>query len=93
MSHTTLIQSQLVAYRLELPPQLGDVHDVFHVPMLKKYTHNPLPVLPYAASYVTYEEKPTEILTKEILMLHNKKALMVKVRWEKHSEEKATWDL
>jgi hypothetical protein len=25
-----------VAYQLELPPQLCDVHDVFHVPQLKK---------------------------------------------------------
>jgi hypothetical protein len=25
-----------VAYQLELPPQLSDVHDVFHVPQLRK---------------------------------------------------------
>jgi hypothetical protein len=25
-----------VAYQLELPPQLSDVHDVFHVSLLKK---------------------------------------------------------
>jgi hypothetical protein len=28
-----------VAYRLELPPQLSDVHDVFHVSQLKKCLH------------------------------------------------------
>jgi hypothetical protein len=26
-----------VAYQLELPPQLLDVHDVFHLSQLKKY--------------------------------------------------------
>ena len=28
----------IVAYRLELPPSLSNVHDVFHVSMLRKYT-------------------------------------------------------
>ena len=37
-----------VAYYLELWPQLGHVHDVFHVSMLKKYTCGLSHVLPYA---------------------------------------------
>ena len=36
-----------VAYRINLPPQLGHVYDVFHVSMLKKYTSDPSHVLPY----------------------------------------------
>ncbi|WRX23435.1 Integrase [Theobroma cacao] len=31
----------LVAYRLELPPELDRIHNVFHVSMLKKYVLNP----------------------------------------------------
>jgi hypothetical protein len=30
-----------VAYQLELPPQLSDVHDVFHVSQLKKCLRMP----------------------------------------------------
>ena len=30
-----------VAYRLNLPPKLSHVHDVFRVSMLKKYTPDP----------------------------------------------------
>ncbi len=26
-----------VAYQLDLPPELGNIHDVFHVSLLKKY--------------------------------------------------------
>ena len=34
-----------VAYRLALPPSLSDVHAVFHVSMLRKYTPNPTHVV------------------------------------------------
>jgi hypothetical protein len=35
-----------VAYQLELPPQLSDVHDVFHVPQLKKCLRVPEEQIP-----------------------------------------------
>ena len=49
-----------VAYRLNLPPQLGHVHNIFHVLMHKKYTYDSLHMLHYAEipllTDVTYEE-------------------------------------
>ena len=30
-----------MAYKLELPPELGGVHPVFHVSMLRKYLPDP----------------------------------------------------
>ena len=36
-----------VAYYLNLPLQLGHVHNVFHVSMLKKYKRDPSNLLPY----------------------------------------------
>ena len=72
-----------VAYCLRLSPQLGHVHDVFHVSMLKKYTCDPTHVLPNAniqlQPYMTYEEYATEILPREVHMFHNKETSMVKV--------------
>ena len=34
-----------VAYRLALPPSLSGVHEVFHIPMLRKYTPDPAHVV------------------------------------------------
>ena len=36
----------LVAYRLALPPELANLHDVFHVSMLRKYRSDESHILP-----------------------------------------------
>jgi hypothetical protein len=55
-----------VTYQLELPPQLSDVHDVFHVSHLKKYLRVPKEQLPKEeldlGGDLTYSEKPIKIL-------------------------------
>ena len=57
-----------VAYRLHLPAQLGHVHNVFHVSMLRKYTPDTSHVIEYGAiplqEDVTYKEQPVKILAK-----------------------------
>jgi len=35
----------LVAYRIELPPHLGKIHDVFHIFVLRHYIFDPTHVL------------------------------------------------
>ncbi|XP_070664515.1 uncharacterized protein [Malus domestica] len=59
-----------VAYRLELPPELSKVHDVFHVSMLRNYVSDPLHVIPPQPleinSDLTYIEKPVTILDWKI---------------------------
>jgi hypothetical protein len=55
-----------VAYQLELPPQLSDVHDVFHVSQLKKCLRVPKEQLPMeeleAKEDLSYQEYPIKIL-------------------------------
>ena len=55
-----------VAYRLTLPPELEKIHNVFHVSMLRRYRLDPSHVVSSETfelrPYLTYEEKPVEIL-------------------------------
>jgi hypothetical protein len=55
-----------VAYQLELPPQLSDVRDVFHVSQLKKCLRVPEEQLPMEeldlGGDLTYSERPVKIM-------------------------------
>ena len=55
-----------VAYHLDLPPELANIHDTFHVSMLRKYIADPSHVLRkqpvQLRENLTYEEKPVEII-------------------------------
>jgi hypothetical protein len=55
-----------VAYQLELPPQLSNMHDVFHVSQLKKCLRVPEEQLPMEEldlrGDLTYSERPIKIL-------------------------------
>jgi hypothetical protein len=55
-----------VAYQLELPPQLSDVHDVFHVSQLKKCLRVPEEQLPMedldAKEDLSYQDYLVKIL-------------------------------
>src|SRR5262249_39102481 len=86
-----------VAYRLALPPSLDGVHDVFHVSMLKRYLADPSHVvdLPPVAIRpdLSYEEHPIRILDRKTQELRSKSIPLVKVLWQHHSFEEATWEL
>jgi hypothetical protein len=55
-----------VAYQLELPPQLSDVHDVFHILQLRKCFPVPEEQMPLeeltVSEDLTYQEYPVKIL-------------------------------
>jgi hypothetical protein len=73
-----------VAYQLELPPQLSDVHNVFHVSQLKKCLCVPEEQLPMedldAKENLSYQEYPVKILETSKRVTRNKKIKMCKVQ-------------
>jgi hypothetical protein len=85
-----LSQNQSVAFELELPAKLKQVHNVFHVSQLRKYlkapedsiTHDDLDL----EVDLTKEEKPTKILEENWKRLQNRALKFCKVQWKHHSE-------
>ncbi|KAA0054669.1 pol protein [Cucumis melo var. makuwa] len=85
-----------VAYRLTLPPSLLAVYDVFHVSMLRKYVLDPSHVVDYEPLEIdenlSYTKQPVEVLAREVKMLRNREIPLVKVLWQNHRVEDATWE-
>ena len=86
-----------VAYQLALPPQLFGIHDVFHVSLLRKYEPDVSHILDWQElklqENMKYEERPRKILDVQERVLRNKVIPLVKVLWEHHGVEEATWEL
>ncbi|WVZ71053.1 hypothetical protein U9M48_019679 [Paspalum notatum var. saurae] len=85
-----------VAYRLELPPHLAAVHDVFHVSQLKKCLRVPEEEIDTSQIQIepdlTYEEHPIKILDQKQRSTRRRTINFYKVQWSNHSEEEATWE-
>ena len=85
-----------VAYRLALPSELSQVHNVFHVSMLRRYRSDPSHVLTNQPVEIhqnlSYIEEPVQILDSRIKQLRNRRIPMVKILWRHHSKEEATWE-
>jgi hypothetical protein len=85
-----------VAYQLELPPQLSDVHDVFHVSQLKKCLRVPEEQIRMedldAKEDLSYQEHPVRILETSERVMRNKRIKGFKEKRSHHTEEEATWE-
>ena len=86
-----------VAYRLELPNQLSDVHDVFHISQLKKclkpHDKESLPMDGLDVKEdLTYTECPIKILDTLAQVTKNRVIKMCKVQWSNHAEDETTWE-
>ncbi|XP_039037588.1 uncharacterized protein LOC120174929 [Hibiscus syriacus] len=83
-----------VAYKLELPPHLIRIHDVFHVSMLRLYRSDPTHII--QLEYVelrpdlSYDKEPVQILDRDERVLRNKCIPMVMVQWSNQGPADAT---
>ena len=85
-----------VAYRLDLPPSMSSVHEVFHVYMLRRYTPDPAHVVDWREIEVdtdgTFEEGPVCIIDSRDQVLQRKTVRLVRVLWQHRGVEESTWE-
>ncbi|GKD09510.1 putative reverse transcriptase domain-containing protein [Tanacetum coccineum] len=85
-----------LAYRLDLPEELDDVHDTFHMSNLKKCLADPTLQVPLDEIQVdaklNFVEEPVEILEREFKKLKRSKIAIVKVWWNSKRGPEFTWE-
>jgi len=86
-----------LAYELALPPNLQQVHNVFHVSMLRKYHADARHVIEYEQvdlqPDLTYIEQPVRIMDQKEQVLRNKTVKLVRILWRNQNVEESTWEL
>jgi hypothetical protein len=83
-----------VAYKLELPPSLDEVHNILHVSQLKKCLKAPVDIVLLEVAPLemdlTYPEHPIKILDQKSRVTRRKTIKFYRVQWSNHTVEEAT---
>jgi hypothetical protein len=83
-----------LVYKLNLPPSLAGVHNIFHVSQLEKCLKAPvyvvLPEVTPLEADLSYHEHPIKILDQKDRVTNRKTIKFFKIQWSNHSEEEAT---
>jgi hypothetical protein len=90
-----------MSYKLALPSELSEFHDVFHVSQLRKCLQVPNKPETFTEidhnsidlnSDLTYRERPIRVLEEDVRLTSRRKIKMYKVQWSNHTEDEATWE-
>ncbi|GJZ07846.1 hypothetical protein Tco_0542129 [Tanacetum coccineum] len=86
----------LVAYTLELPEELSNVHSTFHFSNLKKCMSDESLVIPMKElqldDKLNFMEEPIEIMAQKVKRLRQSRIPIIKVRWNSKREPEFTWE-
>ncbi|PKU84510.1 hypothetical protein MA16_Dca003023 [Dendrobium catenatum] len=85
-----------IDYKLLLPDQMSDIHNVFHVSSLRKWISDSEKKLSAddveIQENLQYKEEPEKILAYDMRKLRSKQIPMVKVQWKYRTACDATWE-
>ncbi|GKE58407.1 hypothetical protein Tco_1497592 [Tanacetum coccineum] len=85
-----------VAYTLELPEELSNVHSTFHVSNLKKCLSDESLIIPMKElrldDKLNFVEEPIKIMDREVKQLRQSRIPIVKVRWNSNKGPKFMWE-
>ena len=85
-----------MAYRLDLPVELSQIHITFHVSQLWKCLVDDSAVVPLEDIQVddslNYIERPLAILDRKSKDLRKKRVELVKVQWQQRKGSEWTWE-
>nr|GEW21095.1 putative reverse transcriptase domain-containing protein [Tanacetum cinerariifolium] len=84
-----------VAYKLELPEELNNIHSTFHVSNLKKCLSNESLIIPMKElrldDKLNFVEEPVDIMDQEVTQLKQSRIPIIKVRWNSKRGPKSIW--
>ncbi|GJX88268.1 putative reverse transcriptase domain-containing protein [Tanacetum coccineum] len=90
------VSPRKVAYKLELPEELSNIHSTFHVSNLKKCLSDESLVIPMKElrldDKLNFVEEPVEIMDREVKQLKQSRIPIVKVRWNSKRGLEFTWE-
>ncbi|KAA3465606.1 DNA/RNA polymerases superfamily protein [Gossypium australe] len=89
--YRVLKQVRPMAYQLELPSELKQMHDVFHTLSIGSVSRGPVEEVELRPD-LSYEEEPIQILERDVKVLRKKSVPLDKVLWRNHGSEEPSWE-